>query len=789
MLVTSAIPNLVNGISQQPPAIRLSSQGSEQINGLSSVSEGLRKRPPSIYVSRIGTTAVSNAFLHIINRDLVERYVVTINGGALTVHDLQGTEITVNSPTGVTYLATVDSAANVFRAVTIADSTFIINTEIVVAKSPQVYPVRGVEGLVDVRIGNYGKTYKIKLNGTVQATHTTPLGDLPAHVALIDTSYIATQLIAALDTSLSASGWVFTRYGATIHIVSPGNTTFNISIEDGFNGNAMKATKDEVQKFSDLPVNAPSGITLAVLGADGNEADNYYVRYDNADTGGIWKEATKPGSDYRLDSTTLPHTLIREADGTFTFTEVAWADRLVGDDESSPFPSFTGRTLTDMFFYRNRLGFLSDENVIFSAAGEFFKFFPSTVTTVLDSDPIDVAVSHTKVSLLRFAIPFAENLILFSGQTQFKVNSGEILTPRTISIDQTTEFECSTTVKPVGVGRSVYFDVPRGDFSAVKEYYVDPNSSDVLDASDVTAHVPNFLPGDIFKLASATNEDMVVALSKTMKNRVYVYKFYWAKETKLQSSWSYWEFADTDTVLNAEFIQADLFLLISRDDGLFIEKIRVSPGALDPDADFVVNLDRKHTVDADGFTYDATTGRTTWTTPFNYGGTGWTALISNRNKLQAGKSLAVTRDTPTSASVEGNYAGIELIVGIKYTFKYTFSSVMIRKADGNGGQSSMEQGRLQLTRMGIGYSKTGYFNTVVRVAGSDTPFVSSFTGSLLGSSNAVLGVPQSSTGVFYFPVKTRNTQATVSIESDSPYPCTVLNAQWEGKYNFRARQV
>jgi hypothetical protein len=41
--------------------------------------------------------------------------------------------------------------------------------------------------------------------------------------------------------------------------------------------------------------------------------------------------------------------------------------------------------------FRNRLGFLSDENVIFSRASEFFEFFPETITQVLATDPIDVA--------------------------------------------------------------------------------------------------------------------------------------------------------------------------------------------------------------------------------------------------------------------------------------------------------------------------------------------------------------------------------------------------------------
>ena len=45
-LVSSSIPNLINGVSQQPPALRLASQGEEQINCMPSPVEGLKKRSP-----------------------------------------------------------------------------------------------------------------------------------------------------------------------------------------------------------------------------------------------------------------------------------------------------------------------------------------------------------------------------------------------------------------------------------------------------------------------------------------------------------------------------------------------------------------------------------------------------------------------------------------------------------------------------------------------------------------------------------------------------------------------
>ena len=42
-LVSASIPNLINGVSQQPPSLRLKTQAEVQQNGLSTVVEGLRK--------------------------------------------------------------------------------------------------------------------------------------------------------------------------------------------------------------------------------------------------------------------------------------------------------------------------------------------------------------------------------------------------------------------------------------------------------------------------------------------------------------------------------------------------------------------------------------------------------------------------------------------------------------------------------------------------------------------------------------------------------------------------
>ena len=95
--VSSSIPNLINGVSQQAPEVRLPTQAEVQENGLSSVVNGLEKRPGTEHIKKLsGVTAsnVTNAFIHTIQRDDSESYSLVIgkdgNNPFLYVYDRNG---------------------------------------------------------------------------------------------------------------------------------------------------------------------------------------------------------------------------------------------------------------------------------------------------------------------------------------------------------------------------------------------------------------------------------------------------------------------------------------------------------------------------------------------------------------------------------------------------------------------------------------------------------------------------------------------------------------------------
>lgn len=798
-LYSSSIPNFVNGVSQQPFTLRLNSQGEAQENGLSTISQGLKKRPPTQHLKKISSTPLGDAFIHTINRDADERYIAIITNGDLKVYDVAGVEKTVNFPNGKTYLSS-SSVSTGFSAVTVADYTFIVNKSKVVAKGSSTSPTRPYEALINVKAGNYGKTYQIEINGSVAATYTAPDGSVASHTALIATDYIATALYNSLTANgyTSANGWTNSISASTIYI-SRTSSDFSISIKDGFNGGGMVGIKKDLQKFADLPAYpGKDGFVVAITGTGSGEQstqpfDSYYVKY-TASTGssgtGVWKECPAPGILNSLDASTMPYVLIREADGSFTFKQATYTNRLVGDDDSNPFPSFVGRTISDVFFYRNRLGFLADEGVIFSEAGEYFNFMRTTVTQLLDSDPIDVNASHTKVSLLKHAVPFNKSLLLFSEQTQFLVDQTDILSPKSIGLKVVTEFPCNIVAKPVGVGKNVYFAVDKGDWTAFREYFADLNNI-TNDSMDVTGHIPQYIKSGIYKIAAAPNEDILVALSSVDKSKVYVYKFFFANNEKLQSSWSAWSFDSGDSILNVDFIASEMFFVVNRADGVYFEKMPVSLGYQDPAEPYTVHLDRKVQLSSSALTYSA--GYTTInTTTLGYvpeNGTGkYQAVVqSSVGLIKAGEILEV-EVVAGVPRIAGNYSACSLTFGRKYTFSYSLSTITVKQNQPGGGQKSDTEGRLQLRKVAFNYSNAGYFRVEVTPSGRPT-YTYTYSGKVLGSTSAVVGAYSISSGRFIAPVVSRNIGTSIVLKNDSPLPCSFLSADWEGMYVKRSAGV
>lgn len=792
--VSGSIPNLVNGVSQQAPALRLPTQAESQDNYYSTIVEGLKDRPPTEHIAKILDTLPDKVFTHIINRDINEKYLVVFDpeDGILRVFDFEGEEREVFYPRGFDYIEGAD--ASTLRAVTVADYTFITNTTVKAEMdTSEVETLRKPEALVNVLAGNYGKTYAIYINGVLAASYETPDGDVSSEAAYIDTVYIAAQLDSSLAANgFNSGGWHTNRYQNAIHIFHELGTNFNIEVQDGYNGNAMKAAKGRVQRFSDLPQFGPDGFVCEVVGDKGTSGDNYWVKFEKGSDGpGVWKECVKPGTPLYIKAATMPHALISEADGTFTFDEIEWDPRKCGDGiESSPDPSFIGDYVEDVFFHRNRLGFLAGENAIMSRNGSFFDFFRTTATAVLDDDPIDVGASHVKVSLLKHAVPYQDQLVLFSEQTQFALNGNDLLTPKTVSIKPQTEYVCDGRVRPVGVGQSIFFAARRGNYMSLWEYTVD-KTSQTASASEITAHVPAYVPHGMFKMAGTSNESVIAMLCSSDPTRIYLYRYYVSTDgQRLQAAWQKWTVPGDPELLNIEFIESDLYVVAKREDGVYLEKIRMQPNAFDEGLGFLVHLDRRvHSDVLEEPVYSETYDYTVYTLPY-MPSENITAVTSPGGSTLPAIELpvAVISTEGCQVALRGDTRGAKFWFGEPYERRYRFSRLFLRQQSPNGGSLAVQSGRLQLKQMTLAYNNSAYFRVEVTPEGR-SPYIYSFTGRTLGEANNILGHIPMRTGKMTIPIMSRNDRVTIDLVSDSWMPSAFINAEWTGTHNEKARDL
>jgi hypothetical protein len=478
VLSTRTLPQLFNGVSRQPPILRSLDQTEDELNSWAAVSAGVGKRPPTEHITKLASSIGADAFVHTINRDTTERYVVIIDGGTIKVVGFDGVERTVNTPGGTDYLF-----GGEYTAVTVADYTFIVNRS---------QPV----GMKQLVVGDPSP------DTVAPPTYVRKITRDPRYAD----GYSIDTLIEAGDEDSYVP-----------------NTNYGTSSITG-----------RVASVEKLPETAADGAIYEVQGSDYLPSTSFYV----VRNGAVWDETVRPGLTNAIDEATMPYCLIREGDGTFTFAPFSWAPRRVGDEKTNPLPTFVGRTVRDVFFYQNRLAFLVDENVVLSCAGDFGNFWRNTVLDAIDSDVVDVAVTTTQVSILQHAILFNDGALLFADQTQFSMSNGESgVTPASMSIQPVTHYTVNKEAKPVALGTEVYFCGEASGRSVFYEYSRLQDAESTT-AADITAHVPGLIPGGIKKLCGGPRS--LFTFDGTTD--AFCYQLYWNGNEKLMSAWRPWSF-------------------------------------------------------------------------------------------------------------------------------------------------------------------------------------------------------------------------------------------------------
>lgn len=359
-------------------------------------------------------------------------------------------------------------------------------------------------------------------------------------------------IVGDLVTDINGIGpYTATPIGNVIHIVRNDGREFNIQTRGGSADNAMTGIKGAVNDLSVLPEQCKPGMVLKVRNSADSSADDYYVKFVSSDGDipgqGSWEETVAPGIPTDLNPSTMPHALIREANGDFVVRPLSreyddklyWSGREVGDEQSNPTPTFVGRTISEAFFFMNRLGFLSADAVIMSQPADFFNFFQTSAIAVSDADPIDVTASSTKPANLKAAVGTTKGLLLFAENNQFLLATDEpVFGPATVKMNEIGSYSYNSDVPPLETGVSVFFTTEADTYTKVFEMAIDSIDNRPL-VSENTRIIPEYIPPKLTTATSSPNNSFVVLGNDT--NTLWTFKFYNIGNERSLAGWTKWE--------------------------------------------------------------------------------------------------------------------------------------------------------------------------------------------------------------------------------------------------------
>ena len=827
-VVSQSIPNFLNGMSQQTPTQRGINQGEDQINLQNGLVDGLAKRPPLDYIATLDSSNIysNKTKFWSIQRDATNQYIVALYNGGIKVFDLAGNEKTVTIASGSGYLTSTNPREN-FKLVNVADYTFIANTNTTVTADSTTSAAKVEEFLVVCKLTNYGREYKVALKHPSMAQELEVIFQLPTgNDAATDAKFRDTNKITDIllkgtssthwdsnangigfnvrrtDTgaSVSTSQGLSNYSGFTSHFTfeefdsviygkpTDGNAAYTITTSDGSGNTAMYAIRDEIQDFSKLPFYAKAGVIMKVTGEEGDELSDYYVKFSGKS--GVWNETLAPATSLGVTNSTMPHALINNNNGTFTFQELAWTDRVCGDADSNPNPTFIGRKINNLTYYKNRLGILSGENLVLTENASFFNYFATTSTQVLDTDPIDIAASGTQVNTLKNSVGFNESLLLFSDTAQYKLDSsGESISPTTAILNEVSSFEHDDKVTPVSAGKFAYFAQARTSGTAIREYFADDDTL-TNDGMDITVSVGNLIPSNCYQIVSNTTEDTLIFLtsatgdsqtapfsgtaSSTDADTMYIYKYFFDGGEKVQNAWSKWTFTGAK-IIGAMSLESFIYVLISEGTTTKLAKIDLR-NLKDATIGHGVYIDLKASVTG---TYASGTGLTTFTSP--YGAKTGLIAVDRAN----GNNYTATNTSGSTYTIVGDHTA--LYIGVPYESKYTLSPQYVRENTGRG-LVAVTSGRYQIRNISFNFENSGFFQVEVTPTNRDKS-TSIMNGYIIGTATSIIGQPAIATGTLRVPVQSQNTEFTLDIKSSSHLPMYLAGAEVEGYYHNRARRI
>lgn len=755
--------SLIQGVSQQIPQERSDGQLGSQWNMLSDPVTGLRRRAGIKLHARLANLS-SSAYIRMV--DILGLYyfmcIDTITG-TMHIYTYDG-ELVKSHQTD--YLKAVSKAS--IRSVVSRSSCYVVNTdkvpEKIIGTEASTFDPK-LAGYLSIRAGAFSKQYSVTVKWgttTKEFTFTSDGGSADQVTPAALAGKFKDLMVA--DTAFSAV-YDVVQDGMTLGIkAKTGQTPPALSIETGDSSTyIMVSNTSRVGSRTELLGNLPSNLDGYIMAVGTEKNSSYYMFQDETN---IWKEVSAWELNYTISNEPIYWTVDDKETDPYVVKSLAIKMRSAGDEENNPTPKFIGYGITGIGTYQSRLILLSGSYVNMSKTTDFSEYSRTTVTEVLDDDPIEIASASLSSTQFEYCIPYNKDLILVAQNQQAVIPANNtVLTPKTAVIYPSTKVELSLANEPQIVSRSVYYTYQRGDeYYQVGEFIPNSYTDAQYYNQNLTDHISLYAKGVCTCIASSTTNNM--ALMSSDDKEVLVNQFMWSGDERALMAFHKWQFMLP--VVYMQFLQENILFFMDDGDDVIVATLNAQLNQLTekpvPYLDLYTPINIVNGVG---------------TIPDYYVGKDFTTVLYDNRNL---------RHYEIKPKVDGNTIKVQqdghVMIGFKYRSEFTLTPPFLK--DDNG--KVIAGSRSTLHKLDMEFVNTGNFKVYVTDARGEA-YDGQHVTPLTWSETKLEYTLVSRIGNVSVPCKTRLSSTECSLYTDSTTDMNLTTCNYWIRLNQRYRRV
>lgn len=778
MAVESAThPSLIQGISQQSDFSRGTASAEDQENCLNEVLDGVVSRMGS-KVAAAFAASYSDPFVHEFRHSESEKYMVLIENGALRIINRGVTPAVEATITGniSAYLAQTGVARKAFQAMTVGDTTFLLNRQKIVAMGSAKSAARSNQGCAFIRAGGYSVTYTMTVVAggvAYSASYKTPDNSAASNADYIVTDQIAEQFRVAFINNvfpqIAAAGrgnFSVARYGSTL--VFSANVPFNLRSTDGAGDTHIRSFVDDVKSISELPQKCSPGYTVMVSPNGAAKGERYFLQYVGDIDNGRWEEIVKWNTVLGLDASTMPHLLVLTGPNQFQVKQATWGTRVAGDGQyTSQDPSYVGYPIRSIQFISGRLAAVSEFNMALSRSRNAYVFFPDTSQTNLDTAPIDYDISNGSSTAIEYGVLAGGRLQFWGDGQQTYLDSGnDAIREDTTEVLPVSnyDYDGETPPRPIGMS-SILFGSSVGRWSRAMEIFL----RNGLPQGEVaiTSHVPKLLDGKIRCIAASEVSGKAFFLTTRKRTAAYLYQWYNQGTDRVQSAWNRWSFQVPGSILWAGIDGDTAHFLFQWDGVMTLETVRLDSQGDEEEERFPLRLD--HRVDESKGVYQGDHFLVTLPYPVPTSKRVLFEAYERSDVLnfsQRGRRLNTEWVSGTIVKVFSDDASRKFFFGTVPVARRKPSRFYARDRN----DTPVVHEKLLIRDLKTSHKDTVTYDVILRKQdGTETR--QTFNGRIMGDPTIINNQVPVKTGTFKATIGTESEEADIELVNSTPFPC------------------